>query len=159
MDLLADETGREPALAEARLHVQTCPECAGELAELQLTMASLDGWEAPEPSPYFHARMAALMREERAAAPAGFFERLKARLLFGTNVQLRPIAVGALALLVLVGGGTYAGILATAPAPVHASATIQDLQSLDENQAVFQQLNALDQQDIEVDSTPANNSL
>ncbi|GGG91977.1 hypothetical protein [Silvibacterium dinghuense] len=160
MDLLADETGHEPALAEARNHVQQCPECAGELAELAATMAALDAWEAPEPSPYFHARMSALLREERAAAPAGFFERLKTRLLFGSNVQLRPVAVGALALLLLIGGGTYAGLMSTTPAPAHTSATIQDLQSLDENQAVFQQLNALDQQDTEIDNAPAaNNSL
>ncbi|MFT4113827.1 hypothetical protein [Silvibacterium sp.] len=159
MDLLADETGQEPALAEARKHVQQCPECAGELAELASTMTTLDAWEAPEPSPYFHARMSALLREERAAEPAGFFERLKARLLFGSNMQLRPIAVGGLALLLLIGGGTYAGLMSTTPQPVHTSATIQDLQSLDENQGVFQQLNALDQQDTEIDSAPANNSL
>jgi len=160
MDLLADETGHEPALADARYHVQQCPECAGELAGLEATMSALEAWEAPEPSPYFHARMSALLREEREAAPAGFFERLKARILFGTNVQMRPVAVGALALLLLIGGGTYAGLMSTASAPVHTSATIQDLQSLDENQTVFQQLNALDQQDTEVDSAPAaNNSL
>ena len=160
MDLLEDETGRVPGLAEVRSHVAECEACKKELAELRETMAMLDTWEAPEPSPYFGARMSALLRAEREAAPAGFFERLKARVMFGSNLQFRPIAVGGLALLLLIGGGTFAGLMSTAPAPAHASATVKDLQSLDENSQVFQQLNALDQQDVEQqDNSGSNNSL
>jgi hypothetical protein len=160
MDLAADEAGQDSGLAEIRSHVEQCAECKQELAELRSTMAMLDTWEAPEPSPYFNARMSALLRAEREAAPAGFFERLRARIMFGSNMHLRPIAAGALGLLLLIGGGTFAGLMNTTPAPSHTSATIRDLQSLDDNSQVFQQLNALDQQDDDVDNgAPTNSSL
>jgi anti-sigma factor RsiW len=158
MDLLSDETGNDPALAETRSHVAQCAECKQELAGLQSTMAMLDAWEAPEPSPYFNARMSALLRAEREAEPAGFFERLKARFLYGSNLHMRPAAAAALVLLLLIGGGTYAGFMSVTP-QAHASATVRDLQSLDENSQVFQQLNALDQQDDEDNTPAANNNL
>jgi hypothetical protein len=47
-----------------------CAGCREELAELRATMALLDTWEAPEPSPYFLSKLDARMREERATAPA-----------------------------------------------------------------------------------------
>jgi anti-sigma factor RsiW len=160
-DLLLDEASVSPDL---RSHVEQCEECKRELAELKASMAELDlafnAWEAPEPSPYFDARMSALLRAEREREPAGFFERLRARLLFGSNMQLRPLAAGALALLILAGGGTFAGLMhSTQPAPSGPSAVVRDLQSLDENSQVFQQLSALDQQDDSSDSEAPNNTL
>jgi anti-sigma factor RsiW len=147
---------RESVPVEVRKHVEDCPDCKQEVAALEATMHALDAWEAPEPSPFFEARMAARLRSEREAQPAGFFERLRARLLYGTNMHLRPVAVGALALLLLIGGGTYAGFMNTSQ-PVSPSATVRDLQSLDDNSQVFQQLNTLDQQDD--DSDGANSTL
>ncbi len=149
---------RESVPAEVRKHVEECSECRTELAALEATMHALDVWEAPEPSPFFGARMAARLRSEREAQPAGFFERLRSRLLYGTNMHLRPVAAGALALLLLIGGGTYAGFVNTSR-PVTPSAAVRDLQSLDENSQVFQQLNTLDQQDDNSDSGPSNNNL
>ena len=86
---------RESVPVEVRKHVNDCPDCKQELTALEATMQALDAWEAPEPSPFFETRMAARLRSEREAAPAGFFERLRARLLYGTNMHLRPVAVGA----------------------------------------------------------------
>ncbi len=54
-----------------------------ELRELQATMAAMDAWEAPEVSPYFDGRMGAMLREEQQSRPAGWLERLRARLMFG----------------------------------------------------------------------------
>ncbi len=157
-DLLLDE---QSVSLEVRKHVEDCAECSRELKELQATMLALDAWDAPEPSPFFDARMAALLRSEREAPAAGFFERLRARLLFGTNMQLRPLAAGALALLILIGGGTYAGFISSGhqPAQPAASAMVRDLQSLDDNAQVFQQLNAMDQQDDDSDSGASNSNL
>jgi len=156
-DLLLD---RESVPAEVRKHVEDCSECSQELAALEATMRALNAWEAPEPSPFFETRMAARLRGEREAAPAGFFERLRARLLYGTNMHLRPVAAGALALLLLIGGGTYAGFMNTnTNRPVSPSAIVRDLQSLDENSQVFQQLNSLDQQDDDADSGTPNSNL
>ena len=149
---------RDSVPVEVRKHVEECPECRHELAALEATMHALDAWDAPEPSPFFEARMAARLRSEREAQPPGFFERLRSRLLYGTNMHLRPVAAGALALLLLIGGGTYAGFVNTSQ-PVTPSAAVRDLQSLDDNSQVFQQLNTLDQQDDNSDNGPANNNL
>jgi anti-sigma factor RsiW len=148
--------------AEVRAHVDSCAECGKELKELEATMALLDTWTAPEVSPYFDTRMAGLMREEQQAAPAGWLERIRARMLFGNQMHMRPLAAAALALIVAVGGGTYAGFGGfSKPAPVQttASPVIKDLQSLDENAQVFQQLNSMDQQDAGDKGGGAGNSL
>jgi len=149
---------REKVPVKVRKHVEDCAECSQELAALESTMLALDAWEAPEPSPFFESRMAARLRAERDAPPAGFFERLRARLLYSSNMHLRPVAAGALALLLLIGGGTYVGVMTTNQ-PSSPSAAVRDLQSLDENSQVFQQLNTLDQQDDDSDSGPANSNL
>jgi hypothetical protein len=135
--------------AEVRTHVDGCAECGKELKELEATMALMDAWEAPEVTPYFDTRMAVLLREEQQAAPAGWLERMRARLLFGNHVSMRPLMAGALALVVAAGVGTYAGFNGAPqkPAPVAASPVIRDLQSLDDNAQVFQQLSTMDQQD------------
>ena len=154
-DLLLDP---EKVPVEVRKHVEDCPECSQELASLQATMLALDAWEAPEPTAFFEARMAARLRSERDAPPAGFFERLRTRLLYSSNMHLRPVAAGALALLLLIGGGTWVGVVSTNE-PASPSAAVRDLQSLDENSQVFQQLNTLDQQDDDSDNGPANSNL
>jgi anti-sigma factor RsiW len=156
-DLLLDE---QSVPVEVRKHVEDCPECKQELEALKATMQAMDAWDTPEPSPFFDARMAALLRSEREAPPAGFLERLRARLLFGSNMHLRPVAAGALALLILIGGGTYAGFMTgNHPATAPASAAVRDLQSLDDNAQVFQQLSALDQPDDDSDSGASNSNL
>jgi hypothetical protein len=154
-DLLFDRDRVPPAV---RAHVEQCADCSRELKALESTMLALDGWEGVEPSPFFDARMAARMREERAAQPAGFLERMRARLQFGSSLNMRPVAAGALALLLLIGGGTYAGFQGLHPAtPVVASSpTVRDLQSLDENAQVFQQMNSLDQPEDDA-ATQGNN--
>lgn len=137
---------RERVPAAVRAHVDGCPDCSRELQALESTMQALDAWEDVAPSPFFDARMAAKLREARAQGPAGFFERLRARLLFNSNMQLRPLAAGALAVALLIGGGTYAGMRGMHPASPEAasSATVRDLQSLEENAQVFQEMSSLD---------------
>ncbi len=93
----------------------------------------MDHWTAPEPTPFFDTRLHARLREEIAAAPAGLWERLRSRWAFNTNMQMRPIAAGALAIALLAGGGSYAGFHALHPHQAPVSAAVQDLQSLDKN--------------------------
>ncbi|MFP5249925.1 MAG: anti-sigma factor family protein [Acidobacteriota bacterium] len=138
----------ESAPDELLSHVESCAECDRELRELRATMGALDAWEAPEVSPWFDARMAAMLRREQQAPPPGWLERTRARLRFGEKLSLRPLAAAALITIMAVGGGVYAGF-ASRPTPVPAqssSQVIRDLQSLDENAVVFQQLNQLDGQ-------------
>jgi hypothetical protein len=148
--------------AEVRAHVESCAECGKELKELEATMALMDGWEAPEVSPYFDTRMAVLLREEQQAAPAGWLERMRARFLFGNHVSMRPLMAGAMALVVMAGIGTYAGFGGFSPQKppqVQASPVIKDLQSMDENAQVFQQLSSMEQQDAGDNGGGTGNSL
>jgi len=135
-------------------HLAGCEVCSGELAELRKTMNLLDQWQAPEPSAYFDQKMAVLLREEQAKVPAGWLERLRERLLFNTGRQFRPALAAALALAVLAGGGSFAGLTVFhhPVVEVQASAAVNDLQILDKNEQAIQQMDQLLQDDSENDS-------
>lgn len=140
-DLLLDPNA---ASATAREHLSACAECRQEVEELRATMLALDTWEAPEPSPYFDTRLAARLREEREHPPAGFWERMRDRMLFGSNLHFRPVAASALGLLLMAGGGTAYVLQHQSAAVPQESATVKDLQLMDGNAQVYQQLNSLD---------------
>jgi hypothetical protein len=140
--------------AAAREHMISCAECRLEFESLQATMALLDAWKAPEPSPYFDQRLAVLLREERAKAPAGWFERLQARLLFNTGRQFRPALAGALALALLVGGGAFANLSGIYVSKPEASAAVTDLQVLDKNDQALQTMDLLLQDENSDDAAP-----
>ena len=156
-DLLLDP---KSVSADVWAHVESCAECARELHELEATMALMDAWDAPEVSPYFDGRMGAVLREEQQNPPASWLERLRARLMFGDKMNLRPMAAAALALVIAVGGGMY-GVFTDhgAQPPPQQSQVIRDLQSLDENAQVFQQLNSMDEQQDAGDSGSSANNL
>src|ERR1700727_2790132 len=107
-DLLLDPAS--PSNAAARAHLDACAVCREDLKPNEPTFALLDLWKPPEPSPYFDQKLAVRLREEQAIAPAGWFERMKSRLLFNTGRQFRPALTGALALLLVLGGGTFANL-------------------------------------------------
>jgi hypothetical protein len=141
-DMLLDP-GSVPAKVQS--HVAGCYRCREELAELRATMALLDAWEAPEPNPYFLSRLDARMREEREAAPAGWLDRLRARLTYGPSMHVRPVAAMALTVVLLLGGGTYLGVTDwdQPPTPTGQAAVVHDLQTLDSNAQLLDQLEAL----------------
>ena len=134
-----------PLSEEAQKHIAECAGCALELAAMQKTWKLLDEWQAPEPSAFFDAKLYARLRTEQATVPANFFERAKAWLLYSSKLQTRQLAAGALATVLVIGGGTFALLDYQQPTPVaQTSATVRDLQSYDGNAQLFQQLNALD---------------
>jgi len=141
-DLLLDPE-RVPAKVQA--HVDGCESCREELAELRATMALLDTWESPEPSPYFLSKLDARMREERATAPASWLERVRARLTYGPSMHVRPLAAMALAVVLLVGGGTYLGVtdVDQSTTPIPQAYVVHDLQTLDSNAQLLDQLEAM----------------
>lgn len=142
-DLLLDD-GFRKSHAELAEHASTCPTCASEWRELQATFAALDEWRAPEPSPYFDARLHARLREAVAAPPEGFLERLRSFLLFSTGRQLRPALGAALALALIAGGGSSLLSLHGHPkVNSSVSATLNDLKVLDNNAQALQQMDQL----------------
>src|SRR5271156_7053869 len=58
-----DATTLQPEVSK---HIASCNNCAAHLRDLQKTMALMDEWQAPEPSPYFDTRLQARLREEMA---------------------------------------------------------------------------------------------
>ena len=152
-DLLLDPSA--PSNAAAREHMSSCAECRAEFESLQATMALLDTWKAPEPSPYFDQRLAVLLREEQAKSPAGWFERLETRLLFNTGRQFRPALAGGLALALLVGGGAFANLSGINMSKPEASAAVTDLQVLDKNDQALQTMDLLLQDENSDDAAPA----
>jgi hypothetical protein len=141
-DLLLD-----PAAVPARVraHVDGCGRCRGELEALRATMALLDSWDGPEPSPYFLSRLDARMREERQAEPANWFDRLRARLAYGPETHVRPLAAMAMTIMLLLGGGTYLGTVDwDQPAgPQGQAAVVHDLQTMDNNAQLLDQMEAM----------------
>lgn len=147
--------GARPSLA-AVAHLRICPPCAEEYLGFQKTFGLLDSWQVAETSPYFDQKLAVRLREEQAAPPMGWFERIQARLLFNTGRNFRPALAGALALALVVGGGSYAGVSGAFQqgSATQASAAVNDLQILDKNQQAFQVMDELQQDE---NSAPAAN--
>ncbi len=135
----------DPAAVPAGVqeHASGCAACSAELAELRSTFAALDAWTAPEPSPFFDTRLHARLREAQAAAPEGFIERVRSFLLFSTGRHLRPALAGALALVMVVSGGSFVGIHGLHGGPAPASAAVNDLKILDNNAVALQQMDQL----------------
>lgn len=143
-DLLLDPSA---APDEARKHVGACEGCRRELDELRATMGLMDAWEAPEPSPYFFTRLNARMREVRAAQPAGWLNRLRARFVYGPRMHARPLTAMALTVALLVGGGAYLSVSDLLQPAQQASASdpavVHDLQTLENNSQVLDTLESM----------------
>jgi hypothetical protein len=141
-DLLLDP-GKAPVKVQA--HAAECDRCRRELAELRATLALLDTWEVPEPSPYFMTRFDARLREARQAEPASWIARLRARFVYGPAMHVRPLAAMALSVLLLLGGGAYLGItdLDQPAKQTPQTAVVHDLQTLDSNAQLLDQMEAL----------------
>lgn len=139
--------GFESPTSEVTSHIQSCPACAEKLQEFRQTMALLDQWQAPEPSPYFSTRVMARVREERTQ-PSGWFNWLR-----------RPALAVSLAVLMVMsatlirtdykGRGIHSGPdVATMNEPGTA---VSDLQSLDKNGEVYTDFDVLDDLTVQQD--------
>ena len=136
-----DLVGKGDATSEeVRRHVAQCADCAAEVSSLRKTMALLDEWSAPEPSPYFDVRFEARLREEKAAASQGsVFSSLKAGSLNAGWLRLRwqPVMAASLSFAIAVGVIVYQSqeIKGT-----HPSAAVADLQALEKNADLYKNL-------------------
>jgi anti-sigma factor RsiW len=120
LDVLAEGQTAPEVLA----HLRQCNACTQELEGLRSTMALMDEWEAPEPSPYFLTRLRAHVREERQKEPvrSSIFAWLR-----------KPVMAASLAAALIVGGVTYRfGIPLIFP-PAQAENAVTDVESLDKN--------------------------
>ena len=130
-DLAAGLASAPPGLND---HLRSCADCTGKLEEFRKTMALLDEWQAPEPSPYFDTRLHAQLREEAAKPQRSWFAW------FGRPAVAVSFAVALVAGVSLYvarpggGGGAHGGGQIAAVVPGTA---VSDLQSLDKDQDLF----------------------
>ncbi len=130
---------------ELNAHLSHCDECAESFADLQATMALLDEWKVPEPSPYFDVRLQAKLREAREQAPArvGFLQWFR-RPAFSIAATV-VVAAG-------IGAGVFDYVASSRKSAPNNTAVVQaprgtavgDLQFLDKHSDLLQNFDALD---------------
>lgn len=142
---LASGAAASPAVDD---HVRHCGDCAQKLAEFRQTMSLLDEWKAPEPSPYFEARLRARLREVEEPRTIGAWLRDAISPFTATG---RRVALGiAMTLLLGIGVALFQPSHPTQPAtqPVTQTAktgsAVADLQALDKNADLFENFDLLD---------------
>jgi anti-sigma factor RsiW len=140
--------------AEVNTHLQACDGCAGKLAEFQQTMALLDEWKAPEPSPFFYTRLQARLREEMARKPHGW--------LLWVRKPALAVALAVMMVMSITLFRTDSGIhLRTRPKEMgdnwqsqvmaEPGTAVGDLQALDKNNELYSDFEVLDDLQVQQD--------
>ena len=155
----------EPSPATVQ-HLETCAPCATQLQELRQTMALLDEWKAPEPSPHFDTRLQARLREERdaesARASRGWFAWLPRPALAIAAAFLVAVGVGVVSLKHTTVTGTPSKIAINQPSASNAGGVqrgtaVADLQTLDSDDDLYANFDVLDDIDSHQDQATSDN--
>jgi hypothetical protein len=138
---------------EIRAHLAGCGACAAKMEEFRQTMALLDEWQAPEPSPYFDVRLQARLREEMSKPQAGWLAWFR-----------RPVLAAALTVLMAVGVGLFfnksdqgykpADNIIAANDQVQSAepgTAVSDLQALEKNHDLYSDFDLLDDLQVQHD--------
>lgn len=143
--------GLGAATTETEQHLHSCAACAGTLQELRQTMALLDEWQAPEPSPYFDVRLGARLREEAAKQqPASWLHWIR-----------KPALAVSLVVLMVMGITLFRGdgnihqapiaAVKVQPGPIQPGTAVGDLQALDKNPDMYSDFDVLDDLAVQPD--------
>ena len=152
-ELLPDlALGSSPASGETAEHLQTCSECATKLTGLRSTMALMDEWTVPEPSPYFDVRLQARLREEKEKAHTArsWFAWIRKPAL--TLAATAAIVVG---VMMFRGDQTKGPTTPDATVAAAPGTAVGDLQSLDKNTDLYSDADVLDDLDVQQDNNTA----
>jgi predicted anti-sigma-YlaC factor YlaD len=147
--------GMAPVTPEVKAHLDSCAECAGKLEAFRQTMALLDEWQAPEPSPYFDVRLGARLREESAKSSATWRRWLRKPVLAASFALLMVVSVS----LVRMNSGERGknaptSLAAVGPQIVAEPGTaVGDLQALEKNQNLYSDFDVLDDLAVQEDVT------
>ncbi len=153
-ELLPELATGMDAAPEVHKHIASCEACAAHLSDLQKTMALLDEWQAPEPSPYFDTRLQARLRQEMARPAAGWLSWM----------WHRPAWAMSLAAVVFAGALLVSDksllLIATIPTkppslglPVEPGTAVGDLQALEKNDELYADFDMLDELQVQDDVT------
>lgn len=134
----------EPTADESK-HLESCGACAEELKAMRATMALLDEWQTPEPSPYFDTRLQARLREEMAKPATGWLQWFR-----------RPVLAAALTVVLGIGVGLFfargKGIYDAAPIQAARGTAVNDLQDMEQNHDLYSNFEVLDDLDVQPDA-------
>ena len=141
----------EPTADEGK-HLSSCDACTEQLKGMRATMAVLDEWQTPEPSPYFDLRLQARLREEMSKPQAGWLQWFR-----------RPVLAAALTVLMGIGVGLFfthnSGIYGPGPDGAisdnrnvaEPGSAVGDLQALEKNHELYSDFELLDDLDVQQD--------
>jgi len=134
----------EPTAEESK-HLASCTACAEQLKAMRATMALLDEWKVPEPSPYFEVRFQARLREEMAKPQAGWLRWFRQPVLAAALTVLMGVGVGLFFTRMNYRHATDAAVEAT------PGSAVSDLQALDKNHDMYSDFDMLDDLDLQQD--------
>jgi predicted anti-sigma-YlaC factor YlaD len=140
--------GLNPVTPQVKEHLRTCGSCAGKLEEFRQTMALLDEWQAPEPSPYFDVRLQARRREETAKPVSRWLQWVGKPALALSLAVLMVVSVT----LFRTNGGVPHEQGTSAPVAGPGTA-VGDLQALDKNHELYSDFDVLDDLEVQHDVT------
>jgi hypothetical protein len=144
--------GLMPMTGELKSHLAGCGSCTAKLQEFRQTMALLDEWQAPEPSPYFDVRLQARLREEIAKPQAGWLAWFR-----------QPVLAAALTVLMAIGIGLFLrnddgvrpnnNVVAVneGVSQTGEGSAVGDLVSLEKNQEIYSDFDLLDDLQVQQD--------
>jgi hypothetical protein len=127
-------------------HLASCNACTDQLKSMRATMALLDEWQVPEPSPYFDVRLQARLREEIAKPQIGWLQWFRRPVLAASLTVIMGIGIG----VFFVRGNGSKHPTQTAVADTPGSA-VSDLQTLDKNHDMYSDFELLDDLDVQQD--------
>ncbi len=150
-------SGRMEVSPEISGHLAGCGACAGKMQEFRQTMALLDEWQAPEPSPYFDVRLQARLREEMAKPQAAWWAWLRRPALAASLTVLMAIGI---ALFFTHDSGMYkatheelAVVESQTPQSTEPGTAVGDLQALEKNHDLYSDFDLLDDLEVQHDVT------
>ena len=132
-------------------HIETCGACAEEWktrrAAVLETMALLDEWQVPEPSPYFDVRLQARLREEMAKPQSGWLRWFRQPVLAAALTVIMGVGVG----LYFAKGYQHGPVEANINVTEAPGSAVSDLQSLENNHDLYSDFETLDDLDLQRD--------
>ena len=141
--------GMDAATPETNAHLQSCTDCAEKLEAFRQTMALMDEWQVPEPSPYFDVRLQARLREETAKQPAGWLQWMRRPALAVSFAVLMMASVT----LVRFHGNSSVDTNTTASVVTEPGSAVSDLSALDKNHDLYSDFDVLDDLQVQDDVT------
>jgi hypothetical protein len=144
-DLASGLMGMTPEISG---HVAGCSACATKMEEFRQTMALLEEWQAPEPSPYFDVRLQARLREEMARPQAGWMAWFRGPMLAAALTVLMAIGAG---LFFTRHNGDEVALIENQNQATEPGTAVSDLQALEKNHDLYSDFDLLDDLEVQHD--------